>query len=176
METVTGIFETSEAARLAAKELSHLGFFNDRVNLLMPGASEQQVTNLPTSETEKPGVGEAIGGVVGAAVGIAGGFDLGAAVASSVVPGVGPVIAVGIAAAALLGIGGAMGGARIGSATDENAAPGIPADEVAFYRDALKRGQSLVVVLANGRTEAARAREVLELAGASRIERPSHVA
>ena len=38
-------------------------------------------------------------------------MELGAVVATILIPGVGPVLAVGIAAAAILGVGGVVGGA-----------------------------------------------------------------
>src|SRR5262249_38876680 len=105
MEPVTGVFQSAEAARRAAIELRNAGLRPDDLNLLFPGSSEERIHSLPTSDTEQPGVGAAIGGVVGAALGAAGGFELGTA-ATALIPGVGPVLAVGIAAAALFGAGG----------------------------------------------------------------------
>ncbi len=107
-------------ARTAAAELSSSGFRAEQVSLLYPGSTEQEIHSIPTSDTEQPGVGAAIGGVVGAAVGMAGGFELGVA-ATALIPGVGPVIAAGIAGAALLGVGGLAAGAELGGKQD---APG----------------------------------------------------
>ena len=93
METVAGVFPSRESAVAAAGVLSRAGFADDRINLLFPNASEEQVHSVPTADMEQPGMGKAIGGLVGAALGMAGGMELGAAVASAVVPGVGPVMA-----------------------------------------------------------------------------------
>jgi hypothetical protein len=139
------------------------------MNLLVPGSSEKEIHSVPVSETEQPGVGGAIGGAVGAALGIAGGFELGAA-ATALIPGVGPVLAFGLAGAALLGFGGAAGGTAIGNALDDQSTPGLPADEVFFYEDALRQGRSVLVLNANGHTEAERARELMTEQGAESLD------
>jgi hypothetical protein len=169
METVAGVFRSSERARHAAQELKHAGFSPDDITLLFPGSSEEEIHSVAVSDTEQPGMGKAIGGVVGAALGMAGGFELGAAV-SMLLPGVGPVLAVGFAGAALLGAGGAVGGAAIGSAAESKSTDGLPADEIFFYEDGLRQGRSLVVVRANGEAEAARASELLAESGAESLD------
>jgi hypothetical protein len=169
MDTVAGVFQTIEAAQRAAADLNRAGVPREAVNLLLPGASEKQVHSIPTSDTEQPGVGGAIAGAVGGALGIAGGFELGIAV-SALIPGVGPVLAAGIAGAALLGIGGAAGGAAIGSAADVQNTEGVPADEIFFYEDALRQGRSLVIVLAQNEGQAIAARQTLAQAGAESLD------
>ena len=84
---------------------------------------------MPESDTEPPGVGGALGGVLGGALGLAGGFELGVG-AMALIPGVGPVLAFGLAGAALVGAGGAIGGAALGKAADEKSTEGVPADEI----------------------------------------------
>jgi hypothetical protein len=110
---------------------------------------------------EQPGaVGGAFGGVLGGALGMVAGFELGVGV-TALLPGVGPVVGVGIAAAALLGAGGAIGGAILGSSGDQQHTQGLPADELFFYEDALRQGRSLVIVMTADGDEAERARKVL---------------
>ena len=169
MEPVTGVFRTSEEARRAASQLRNQKFRQNQVNVLMPGASKQEIHQLPVSSTEQPGVGAAIGGVVGAALGLAGGFELGIA-ATALIPGVGPVLAIGAAGAALLGAGGAAAGATLGHEADEQETKGIPADEVFFYEDALRQGRSLVVVLVRDQAQAERARGVMAEMGAESLD------
>jgi len=169
METVAGVFRDSESARRAAGDLGRAGFPRDQVNLLLPGATEQEVHSISTSETEQPGVGGAIGGVVGGAIGLAGGFELGVA-ATALIPGVGPVLAFGVAAAALLGAGGVTAGAMLGGKADAQSTEGVPSDEVFFYEDALRQGRSLVVMLAKSSAEATSARRLLEAAGAESVD------
>jgi len=161
MEPVTGVFRSPQDAQAAVTALDQAGFSRNRINLLSPGASEQQVHSVPTSDMEQPGaVGAAFGGVLGGALGMVAGFELGVGV-TALLPGVGPVIGVGIAAAALLGAGGAIGGAMIGSSGDEQNTEGLPADEVFFYEDALRQGKSLVIIMTSDGDEAERARKVL---------------
>jgi hypothetical protein len=169
MDTVAGVFQSQEAAQRAAADLSRAGIPPNSVNLLLPGASQKQIHSIPTSDTEQPGVGGAIGGAVGGALGIAGGFELGMA-ASVLIPGVGPVLAAGIAGAALLGIGGAAAGAAMASAADVQTTQGVPADEIFFYEDALRQGRSLVIVLAQDEGQAAAARQTLAQAGAESLD------
>jgi len=169
MDTVAGVFQSKEAAQRAAADLNRAGIPPDSVRLLVPGASQKQVHSIPTSDTEQPGVGGAIGGAVGGALGIAGGFELGIA-ASTLIPGVGPVLAAGIAGAALLGLGGAAGGAALGSSADVKTTEGVPADEIFFYEDALRQGRSLVIALARDEGQAAAARQALAQAGAESLD------
>lgn len=86
------------------------------------------------------------------------------------IPGVGPVLALGIAGAALLGVGGVLGGAAIGKAAEDKSTEGIPSDEVFFYEDALRQGRSLVLLLADNDEEEQRALEVLGRAGAESLD------
>jgi hypothetical protein len=153
------------------EELERSGVAHDRINVLFPGASEEQVHSVPTSASEQPGLGAAIGGVVGGALGVAGGLQLGTAAAASImIPGVGPVVAVGLAAATLLGAGGAITGAALGSAAERKTTQGLPADEVFFYEDALRQGRSLIVVMAEEKAGAECARDVLTAAGAESLD------
>jgi hypothetical protein len=170
MEPVAAVFRTTETAHAAYGELRRAGFYPDHINLLSPGASEQAIHAVPTSDTEQSGtVGGALGGVVGGALGMAGGFELGIA-ATALIPGVGPGVAVGLAGAAHLGAGGAIGGAALGSKADTQSTEGLPADEIFFYEDALRQGRSVLIVMANGATEARRARELMAESGAESLD------
>nr|MDQ5837274.1 histidine kinase [Acidobacteriota bacterium] len=93
MSTVAAIFNSRADAGRAAARLREAGFSEDRVSLLAPGATQGQLDDVPTTETEQPGMGAALGGAVGGALGIAGGLEFGAAAASLLIPGVGPVFA-----------------------------------------------------------------------------------
>src|SRR3954452_12103496 len=135
MRAVAAVFHSREDAQRGYAELRRAGYSPDDINLLAPGASEEQVHSVPVSETEQPGVGKALGGVVGAALGMAGGFELGVGV-TALVPGVGPVLAAGLAGMALLGAGGAMAGAAVAGKAEQATTPGLPADEIFFYEEA----------------------------------------
>ena len=169
MRAVAGVFKSRETARKAAGDLFGTGFTRYQVSVLFPGAGEEQIRSLPSSEAEQPGMGAAIGGVLGAAMGAAGGFELGVG-ATALIPGVGPVLAAGIAGAAILGTGGLIAGAEWGGAAEEKSTPGLPSDEIFFYEDALRQGRSVVVLLAHDEREAHRAREILAHLGAESID------
>ena len=170
MKPVVGIFTTQAEAERAIERLKSEGISTQRINLLMPGASEQEIAGVPVTDTEQEGMGEAMGGVVGGAVGAAGGLSLGAAVASIFVPGVGPVLAIGILGAALLGTGGAVGGAIAGKALEEEMARGLPVDEMFIYEDALRQGRFVVIVLSEEDEQAELARAVLSETGAESVD------
>jgi hypothetical protein len=169
MKTVAGVFRNSGPARNAAIALLRAGFAQDQVNLLFPDSPEEAIHSIATSQTEEPGVGGAIGGVLGAALGLSAGFELGVA-ATALIPGVGPILAVGVAAAALLGVGGGVGGALLGEKADEKSTEGVPSDEIFFYEDALRQRKSLVLVLAKDQSEEERAHKLLVDAGAQSID------
>jgi hypothetical protein len=169
MKTVTGVFRFYQAARDAAVALRRAGFSESQVNLLSPASSEAEIHAIQTSDTEQPGVGGAIGGMLGGAVGVAGGLELGMA-AAVLIPGVGPILAFGLAGAALLGAGGAIGGAALGNAADDKNNEGVPSDEVFFYEDALRQGRSIVLVLTEDHSEEKRAHQLLADAGAESLD------
>jgi hypothetical protein len=171
MESVVGIFNSFTDAKRGAEIVQSLGIRRDRISVLAPGASEAELeAKVLTTETEQPGMGRALGATVGGAMGVAGGLSAGAAAASILVPGVGPVLAVGLIGAALLGVGGAAAGFVTGEALEEGIAQGLPHDELFVYEDALRRGRSVVIALADDEPIAQRARAELVRAGAESVD------
>jgi hypothetical protein len=170
MSTVAAIFNSRADAERAVELLGSAGVSEDRISLLTPGTSQRQLDDVPTTETEQPGMGSALGGVVGGALGVAGGLHLGAAVASLLIPGVGPVLAAGIIGAALLGAGGAATGMAVGDKLEDSMARGLPHDELFVYEDALRRGRSVVIIVADDDPQAQTTRGVLEQAGAESVD------
>jgi hypothetical protein len=170
MKTTVGIFKDRANAERAVEQLRSIGIADRNIDLLMPGDTKTDVSDVQTTETEQPGMGKAMGGVVGAALGTAGGMSLGAAAASLFIPGVGPIIASGIIGAALLGAGGAIGGAAAGEAMEETIADGLPKDETFVYEDALRQGRSVVVALTESDEQDEAARKIMTQAGAESID------
>ena len=170
MEPVTGIFKTRADALRAITELKAASISPEDINLLTPQASEDRVASIPVADTEQPGMGKALGGVVGGAVGAASGLSLGTAAASIFIPAVGPVLAIGLLGAALFGAGGALGGAIAGEALEQEMDEGLPVDEMFVYEDALRKGRSVVVVLAKDSFRADVAREVMRQIGAESVD------
>ena len=171
MTTVTGIFNTRIDAERAIENLRSANVSEERINLLTPGESTEEIEQaVPTTETEQPGMGAALGGTIGGALGVAGGMHLGATIASHFIPGVGPVLAAGLLGAALIGAGGAGVGIAAGNALEEGLAKGLPHDELYLYEDALRRGRSVVIVFADDDAKADTARGIIAGAGAEGID------
>lgn len=170
MEAIVGVFTSRAAAERAIEQLRSAGISDDHISLLIPGTTEKELEAVPTTDAESPGMGGALGGVVGGALGAASGMSLGMAAASLLVPGVGPVMAIGVLGAALLGAGGAVGGAMVGRELDESLAEGLPKDELYIYEDALRKGRTLVMVFADADQQMATARHIFEQAGAESVD------
>jgi anti-sigma B factor antagonist len=155
METAIGVFASRDRAEEAIKELrEHL--------------PESAIVFLTRSETEATKVskewGKVVGGIAGGATGLYAGI-----VASLLVPGLGPVFALGAGAAAVLGLAGAGGGAALADTLSESnisptAAEKCPED-VAFFREVLKEGRSLVVVRTESKDLAVQACSILDRLG-----------
>jgi hypothetical protein len=171
MPSSTGIFSRFEDAKRAAENISKtVGISIDQMNLLTPGVDEAELAAVPTTDAEQPGVGKAFGGLLGGALAAAGGMHLGAAAASLMVPGVGPVLAIGAAAAVLAGAGGAAGGAALGDYFDESATHGLPTDELYLYKDALRKGRSVLVVPIDSEQQGDQIGAILFASGAESLD------
>jgi hypothetical protein len=171
MKTVAGIFNSRADAERAIENLRQLGLDDERLNLLTPGETPAQVdAEVPTTDTEQPGMGKALGTAVGGALGVAGGLHLGAVAATALIPGVGPVLAIGMIGAVLVGAGGAVAGSKVGEAVEDNIAPELPHDELYVYEDALRQGKTVVIAAADDAEMAERAQTVLVATGAESID------
>lgn len=171
MRTIAGIFNSRTDAERAVEQLRSIGTAEERISLLTPGTTAAELdAAVPTTETEQPGMGKALGGTVGGALGVAGGLHLGAAAASLFVPGVGPILAAGLIGAALLGAGGAATGVVAGGALEDNVAEGLPQDELYVYEDALRKGHTVVIVVAEDDERGEAARGVMAGAGAESLD------
>jgi anti-sigma B factor antagonist len=156
METAIGVFASRDSAEEGVKEL------------LQRGVPESSLVFLTRSESEAKTVGKQLGAFTGGFVGGAAGMSAGVAAATLLLPGIGAVFALGFGAAALLGLAGAGAGAATGSAAaSDPKAPKPTSDEkssedVAFFREVLKEGRSLVVVRTESKETATTACEVLD--------------
>jgi hypothetical protein len=169
METVVGIFTSRAGLERAIERVRALGIPQEHINCLLPGASSAQLETVPTTDAEQPGMGKVLGGVIGGVTGASQGL-LGAAVVSALVPGVGPVMAIGLAAAALLGVGGVVAGAAVGGALEKSLGIGLPKDELFIYEDALRQGRAVLIVLTEQTEQADAVREALASAGAESVD------
>jgi anti-sigma B factor antagonist len=161
METAIGVFASRDHAQEAVKELRERG------------VPEESIVFLTRSESEAKTILKEFGAFVGGFVGGAAGITTGVAAATLLLPGIGTVFMLGIGAAALLT--GAGAGATVGSAaaaageTDADAPKPTTAEkcseDVAFFREVLKEGRSLIVVRTESQQLATSACEVLDRLG-----------
>jgi hypothetical protein len=168
MDAVTGVFTTRSAAEQALQQAYRTGVSPDRITLLTPGTADElarELRSVPTDASEQPGMGKTMGAVAGGGVGAAGGLLL-----ITLVPGIGPISAVGLLGAAILGAAGATVGATVGGKMEESLSSGLPEDEIFVYEDALRKGRSVVVALAEDETAASRLRNLLAAEGAESID------
>jgi hypothetical protein len=170
MQTVVGIFTSQAAAECGAERLLAIGIAPEHINFLIPDDSKEQLAQVPTTETEQPGIGPALGAVVGGAVGASGGL-IAPTIISALIPGIGTVTAIGLAALGMLGaIGGALAGATAGAALENALAEGLPKDELFVYKDALRYGRTVLMALAEDAEQAEAVRQALAQAGAESVD------
>ena len=164
MISIVGVFKDAAAARVVCDKLEQIGIRDEQRILLMPGASENELAHVPVTTAEQPGMGKVMGGIVGGAMG------LGAAAGIAAIPGVGPVTIVGILGLALLGIGGTAAGVKVGDMMDDKLDEGLPVDELFVYEDALRKGRSVVIALADDDELADRARTIMANSAAETVD------
>jgi hypothetical protein len=162
MEAVSGVFRSREDAEKAINELRRAGIPDQRIGLVTPGSDDRDLeAGLPVTDTERPGMGRAMGAAVGGAMGAAGGATLGLAAATLAVPGIGPVLAFGLIGAAVLGVVGATAGAAVGDQVEEGLGEGIPHEDIFLYEDALRHGNSVMIVYTETDDEADKVEDIL---------------
>jgi hypothetical protein len=165
MEAVSGVFRSRSDAEHAMAEMRAVGLGDHQIALLTPEKSDAELQSIPTDAAEQPGVAKAIGAVVGATAGLSGASLLIAAV----VPGVGVITAMGLLGELILGAAGASIGAAAGAKLEDSMTEGLPEDELFVYEDALRKGRSVVIALAD-ETKASLFRELLKAEGAEEVD------
>jgi anti-sigma B factor antagonist len=161
VETSIGVFSSRSRAEEAVREL------------LQKQVPEEAILFLTRSETDAKTIAKQFGATVGGFAGGATGLSAGVIAATLLIPGVGPAFALGLGAAALLGLTGASAGATVGKAVahDHSAPQPTPddrcTDEATFFREVLRAGRSLIVVRTESKEVAHVASEILDRTGLS---------
>jgi anti-anti-sigma factor len=159
METAIGVFASRDNAEGAVKELRERG------------VPEDSIVFLTRSENEAKKMAKEFGAYLGGFVGGAAGMTTGVVAATLLLPGIGTVFALGFGAAALLGVAGAGAGASAGSAALNDANAPQPtredksSEDIAFFREVLKEGRSLIVVRTESQELATSACAILDRLG-----------
>jgi anti-sigma B factor antagonist len=163
METAIGVFDSRDRAEEALK------------GLIEHHVPQESIVFLTRSENEAVTVAKEAGAFVGAFMGGAGGLSAGVAAATLLmVPGLGQVFALGIGAAALLGIAGAGTGSAMAKAISKDA--NIPEltpnnEDATLFRKVLKDGRSLILVRTESHEIAGVACSILDRLGIRMQER-----
>ncbi len=166
METVIGVFASRERAEEAVKEL------------LDKHVPQDTIIFLTRSESEAMTLGRSLGAYAGGLVGGATGVISGVAVATMFsIPGIGQVFALGIGAAAALGLAGSEVGKMLSAKPNlslETAmetpqpTPGEKAcEDLTFFAEVLQEGRSLIVVRTDSQEIAKVAAGILDRMGIS---------
>src|SRR5581483_8578469 len=166
MKTVAGVFASQTDAQHAVDEMRVAGAHEDGITLLTPGSKHEHAQSVPNVATEQPGMGKAVGTVVGAATGL----SAGPLILAAIIPGVGPVTVLGFLGGAILATAGATVSSATGERLENSMTEGLPEDELFVYEDALRKGRSVVVGLADDEKEASRFRELLQTEGAETVD------
>ena len=163
MPAVVGVFKSRADAERGIAKLREIGIREDRINLLTPHATEEELAAVPTSQGEQPGMVKTLAAVTGGALGA----GIGEMVATMILPGVGFVLDLGLAGGALLG---AIGGGTIGGEAEKTVFASLPEEELFVYEDALRGGRSLVIARVDDEMAEA-ARGAFDDAGAESVDR-----
>jgi hypothetical protein len=166
MKAVTGVFRSESEGQHALSEMRSTGFNQDRLTLLTPGSTKFDKKGTPVVTTEQPGMGTAMGAVLGTAAGMSGG----PLIIAALIPGVGPITAIGLLGGALLAAAGASVGGVVGGKFENAMTKGLPEDELFVYEDALRKGRSVLIVLAEDESAASPIRDFLKVEGAETVD------
>jgi hypothetical protein len=182
MKSAVGIFHSVGSAQQAVEGLLSVGLARESIIFLSneapvdggvastPTATKEKLDRVPTTDGERDGMGRGVGAVLGGAMGAGAGMAGGAAIASLMVPGVGPILAIGLGAAAVLGLGGATAGATAGHQIEHALDNGVAKDDVKFYHAALRRGLSLVIAHVDSEDQLAAAEKVFKQHGSQSVD------
>ena len=133
-------------------------------------ATERELDKVAQPAKAAGSAGKNSGEAIGATVGATAGFTAGATVASLMVPGLGLIFAIGLGAAALLGVGGAAAGAGVGNTLEKNVDMGFPPEEVDFYRQLLRQGKSLVIAKVRSGADTTTVQEAFRQRGSEDVD------
>jgi MFS family permease len=169
MKTATGVFKSFSEADRAFCDLQAAGIPPSRINVLVPGLPSEVAESVPTTAAEQRGLGKGIGAVVGFVSGIALG-PLAITAAAYVINLLELNTAGWFVASVLFGIAGGVAGAIVGGYLEDYLSEGMPKDELSVYKDALRQGRTILVVLAEEDEARQEARQILSRDGAESID------
>ena len=133
--TVTGLFDTYDAATEAVRELEAAGIPHSAISIVANNAENRWSPTAGTSSTSGAAAGASVGAALGGGAGLLAGLGLLA------IPGLGPVVAAGwLAATAVGAVAGGTAGGLVGSLTGAGVSP----EHAEVYAEGVRRGGSIV--------------------------------
>lgn len=148
-EVVAALFDTTDRAVAALKDLTSRGYDRGHVNLIANDVAGEYTRYFDDDgqyiageeDNTTAGEGAATGGSIGALLGGAGGVIAGLGLIA--IPGIGPALAAGPIVAGLVGAGaGAVAGGLVGAL----ASAGLPTEHARKYAEGVRRGGTLLLL------------------------------
>lgn len=151
--TVTGLFDTHDAAAYAVAELKAAGIPAEEISIVankVAGQSAERSSDDRTVDNNMAETGAADGAAIGGVLG--GGAGLLAGLGLLTIPGIGPVLGVGWLITTAIGAAvGASGGSLVGVLVGA----GVDNDDAQIYVDRLRKGGTLVAARVSDKNVAA---------------------
>lgn len=140
--TVTGMFDRTEGAAEARRDIEALGVPPEDIGFLVNRADDQ---GLVDDESSNAGAGASTGAGLGTLLG--GGAGLLTGLGVMAIPGVGPIVAAGWLATTLAGaVAGAVAGGAAGGLVGAMTHAGVDEESAQVYAEGVRRGGTVVTV------------------------------
>lgn len=162
--TIIALYDDFDAAQAAVQDLVDSGFARTDISMVANDASGEYRRYADDGMVEDDDVSAGEGAGFGAVVGTLVGLGV------ALIPGIGPVIAAGPLAAALMAGIGAAAGAATGGVVASLVDFGVPEEEAHIYAEGLRRGSTLVSVVAD-EEHGSRVEEILNRHNPTDIDR-----
>jgi len=168
-KAVFGIFNTPGEAERAVDLLITANFPSSSISVLLPDtrSTREFAHEKHTKAPEGTAAGATVGGVVGGTLGVLAGIG------ALAIPGIGPLIAAGPIVAGLAGMG---AGGAVGGLVGALVGMGVPEFEAKRYEGRVKGGGTLLSIHCETSDEIARAKHLLEGAGATDVSTTTETA
>jgi hypothetical protein len=142
--TVTGMFDRTEDAADARRDIESLGVPQEDIGFLVNRADDQDPVE---DESSNAGAGASTGAGLGTLLG--GGAGLLTGLGVMAIPGVGPIVAAGWLATTLAGaVAGAVAGGAAGGLVGAMTHAGVDEDAAQVYAEGVRRGGTVLTVQA----------------------------
>lgn len=158
-QTIVALYEDLDKAKEVVSALTDAGFEQKEISFASPDPQGRHAAMLAAGGDDRDEGGRdatADGAIMGGAIGALAGLLFG--LSAFTIPGLGPLLIAGPLYTAVFGAGaGAVGGGLIGALVDA----GIPGREASFYREGIRRGNTMIAVRVDDDGDKANAMHIL---------------